>query len=77
MSPYSTLPQRFIGLDVHRDYFVAAGVNAQQVPVFGPQRVMNHQLPAWIAKHLAKDDAVAKSIQALWIVGWRCGPHSE
>ncbi len=51
-------PTRFIGLDVHRDYFVAAGVNAQKVTVFGPQRVPNHQLPAWIAKHLTKDDAV-------------------
>jgi transposase len=58
MSQYSTIPQRFIGLDVHRDYFVAAGVSAQQVPIFGPQRVLNHQLPAWIAKHLTQDDAV-------------------
>jgi hypothetical protein len=46
MAQYSTVPLRFIGLDVHRDYFVAAGVNAQQVTVFGPQRVLNHQLPA-------------------------------
>jgi transposase len=59
MSEYSTIPQRFIGLDVHRDYFVAAGVNAQQVTVFGPQRVPNHQLPTWIQKHLTPDDAVA------------------
>jgi transposase len=58
MSQYSTVPSRFIGLDVHRDYFVAAGVNARQVPVFGPQRVPNHQLPVWIQKHLTKDDAV-------------------
>jgi transposase len=58
MIQYSTTPQRFIGLDVHRDYFVAAGVNAQQVTVFGPQRVPNHQLPTWIQKHLTTDDAV-------------------
>ncbi len=58
MAEYSTIPLRFIGLDIHRDYFVAAGVNAQKVTVLGPQRVPNHQLPAWIAKHLTKDDAV-------------------
>jgi transposase len=52
------VPSRFIGLDVHRDYFVAAGVNAQKVTVFGPQRVPNHQLSVWIEKHLTKDDAV-------------------
>lgn len=52
------VPSRFIGLDIHRDYFVAAGVNAQKVTVFGPQRVPNHQLPIWIQKHLTKEDAV-------------------
>ncbi len=58
MSEVAPVSLRYIGLDIHRDYFVAAGVNAQQVPIFGPQRVPNHQLPAWIAKHLTKDDAV-------------------
>ena len=58
MSEATPVPLRFIGLDVHRDYFVAAGVNAQKMAVFGPQRVPNHQLPIWLAKHLTKDDAV-------------------
>ncbi len=51
-------PLRFIGLDIHKEYFVASGVNAQQETVFGPQRVPNTQLEVWIEKHLTKHDAV-------------------
>jgi hypothetical protein len=31
-------PARFIGLDIHKEYFVAVGVNAEREVVFGPQR---------------------------------------
>lgn len=39
-------PTRFIGLDIHKAYFVAVGVDAQKQVVFGPQTVPNHQLEA-------------------------------
>jgi transposase len=54
----TTTPTRFIGLDIHKEYFVASGVNAKQETVFGPQRVPNTQLDVWINKHLTNDDAV-------------------
>ena len=51
-------PNRFIGLDIHKAYFVAVGVDAQKQVVFGPQTVQNHQLDAWAAKYLLSSDAV-------------------
>jgi transposase len=53
-----TQPQRFIGLDIHKHYCVAAGVNAQQEEVFVPRKVRNHKLKAWANTHLTKDDAI-------------------
>ena len=52
-------PTRFFGLDIHKEYFVAVGVNPQREVVFGPQRVSNHQLDEWIARVLTAQDAVA------------------
>lgn len=51
-------PTRFIGLDIHKHYLVAVGVDAQQQPVFGPRRVAYPQLTTWIAQHLTPADAV-------------------
>jgi transposase len=51
-------PTRYIGLDIHKAYFVAVGVDAQKQVVFGPQTVPNHQLDAWVAKFLLPTDAV-------------------
>jgi transposase len=51
-------PTRFIGLDIHKAYFVAVGVDPQKQVVFGPQTVPNHQLDAWAAKFLLPSDAV-------------------
>jgi transposase len=51
-------PDRFIGLDIHKAYFVAIGVNRAQEQIFGPQRVDNWQLGSWIGKHLTRQDAL-------------------
>jgi len=51
-------PNRFIGLDIHKAYFVAVGVDAQKEVVFGPQTIPNHQLDAWVEKFLLPSDAV-------------------
>ena len=51
-------PNRFIGLDIHKAYFVAIGVDAQKQVVFGPQTVPNHQLDVWAEKFLLPTDAV-------------------
>jgi transposase len=52
------VPLRFIGLDIHKAYFVVVGVDAQKWVVFGPQTVLNHQLEAWAEKYLQPTDAV-------------------
>ena len=51
-------PKRFIGLDIHKEYFVAVGVNPQREVVFGPQKVSNYQLDNWILRYLTPGDAV-------------------
>jgi len=57
-APFGGATQRFIGLDIHKAYFVAVGVDAQKRVVFGPQSVPNHQLEAWVEKYLRPNDAV-------------------
>jgi hypothetical protein len=37
-------PTRFVGLDIHKEYFVVVGVNAEREVIFGPQRASNYQL---------------------------------
>ncbi len=59
MSPVPAAPTRCIGLDIHKHYLVAIGVDTQQQAVFGPQRVAYTQLTPWIAQHLTPNDAVA------------------
>ncbi|HEX7621270.1 MAG TPA: hypothetical protein VF359_08735 [Anaerolineales bacterium] len=52
-------PTRFFGLDIHKEYFVAVGVNMQRQVIFGPQRVSNYQLAEWAERVLTLGDAVA------------------
>lgn len=58
MSAQNTSPNRFIGLDVHKHYLVATGVDAQAQPVYGPRRVELSRLESWISKDLSSTDAV-------------------
>lgn len=58
MSQPSTVPARFIGLDIHKEYFVAAGVDHRQRTVLEPQRAPVSQMENWIKKRLTRDDAV-------------------
>ena len=51
-------PAPFVGLDIHKEYFVAVGVNAEREVVFGPQRVSNYQLDEWVQRVLTLEDAV-------------------
>ena len=59
MTAPTALPiRRWIGLDVHKHYLVAIGVDKDKNQVFGPMRVEYPRLDAWIKKHLTKQDAV-------------------
>ena len=51
-------PQRFIGLDVHKKYLIAIGVDQNLQQVLGPQRVALAHLEKWMARTLRKEDAV-------------------
>lgn len=53
-----TEPSRFIGLDIHKNYFVATGVDGRRQQVFGPHRVPNKRLEKWIAVELTAQDAI-------------------
>jgi transposase len=59
MSPSPTTPKRFIGLDIHKHYFVAVGLTEDLETVLEPQRVQMNRLEKWAKKHLTSEDAVA------------------
>jgi len=58
MAPVNLPPLRFIGLDIHKEYLVASGVNAAQEPVLGPRRIGITEVASWASKQLTPQDAV-------------------
>lgn len=58
MCSSNTIPERYIGLDIHKHYFVAVGVNSQQEQVFGPQRIPMHALEGWGQEQVTASDAI-------------------
>jgi transposase len=59
MSQETPVPNRWIGLDGHKHYLVAGGVDAQLNYVLGPQRVQLSYLDSWVRKTLTPCDALA------------------
>lgn len=51
-------PNRFIGLDIHKFYMVAAGVDADQNEVLSPQRVTWERFDNWVKRNLKPSDAL-------------------
>jgi transposase len=58
MSTPNTIPQRFLGLDVHKHYLIAIGVDADAHQIYGPRRVEYIHLEQWMRKDLTLQDAV-------------------
>jgi len=58
METMTIQPQRYLGLDVHKHYLVAAGVNAARQAVHGPQRVALAHLERWLRTTVTPQDAV-------------------
>ncbi|HKY54846.1 MAG TPA: IS110 family transposase [Anaerolineales bacterium] len=58
MSDPTTRPKRFIGLDVHKHYLIALGVDAELQVVLPARRVELSHLEAWMRKTLTQQDAV-------------------
>lgn len=53
-----TPPRRFVGLDVHKHYLIAAAVDADQNVVLHPRRIQLAHLDEWMRKALTRQDAV-------------------
>jgi len=51
-------PHRFIGLDIHKHFFVAVAMDTQANEVLGPQRVPMARLVPWAQRNLTPQDAV-------------------
>jgi transposase len=58
MTFQAKIPNRFVGLDVHKHYLVAAAVDREQKEVLSPRRVMLARLDDWMRKTLTPQDAV-------------------
>jgi transposase len=52
------VPKRFIGLDIHKKYFVAVGVDKKLNQVLGPYEAPMIHLQKWAKKNLNSEDAV-------------------
>lgn len=51
-------PQRFVALDVHKQYVVVAAVNSGQQLVLPPRRIDLDRFDTWITQHLLPTDAL-------------------
>ncbi len=58
MSQEKASPDRFVGLDVHKHYLVAAAVDLDKNEVTSPRRVPLARLDTWMRKTLTPRDAL-------------------
>jgi transposase len=58
MSQKESNPDRFVGLDVHKHYLIAAAVGADRNEVMSPRRVPLTRLDSWVRRTLTPQDAV-------------------
>ncbi len=78
MSSDKPNPTRFIGLDLHKYYLVATGVDAELNKVYGPRRVDLVDLEEWIQKVITKQDAlVVEATANAFMVYDALAPHAH
>jgi transposase len=58
MSGKKPPPHRFVGLDVHKHYLIAAAVDPDRKEVMSPRRVPLARVDSWVRKTLTLQDAV-------------------
>src|SRR5512133_2539012 len=69
-------PSRFIGLDIHKHYLVAIGVDKEQTQIYGPRTVTWAEFEGWIARELGKGDSIAVEMTTnTWLVYDTLIPH--
>ena len=49
---------RYIALDIHKEYILAGGMNAEQVWVLTPRRIAMGKFREWAEAHVRAGDAV-------------------
>ncbi|HSB65141.1 MAG TPA: IS110 family transposase [Anaerolineales bacterium] len=50
--------QRYIALDIHKEYVLAGGMNASQEWLLAPRKIEMSRFEEWAKRHLCKNDAV-------------------
>jgi len=76
MSEEQSSPVRYIGLDIHKHYLMAYGVDKDQNQVYGFKRVKNENIPKWIKKDLTHQDAVVLEMTTnTWTMADLLEPH--
>ncbi len=71
----TTLPTRFVGLDIHKAYMVAMAVDRDQNNLFGPRRVETQAIATWAKNNLTRQDAVVLEMTTnTWTVHDRLAP---
>jgi transposase len=71
-----SVPTRFIGLDIHKAYMLAAGVDKDQNEVLSPQRATWDQFDAWMERTLRpQDEVVIEMTTNTWDVYDALLPH--
>lgn len=69
-------PTRYIGLDIHKHYLVAIGVDKEQNQVYGPKTVTWQEFEGWIQRELLPTDAIAVEMTTnTWLVYDTLIPH--
>jgi transposase len=71
-------PTRFIGLDLHKYYLVATGVDEELNKVYGPRRVDLIDLQDWIRKTITPQDAlVVEAMTNAFLIYDALLPHAH
>jgi transposase len=56
--PTTSVPTRFVALDIHRKYVVVGAVDCRQQIVLTPRRFGFEAFDDWVKNHLTLSDAV-------------------
>jgi hypothetical protein len=64
---FARLSRRYLALDIHKHYSVAAGVNFEGQVIVEPLRIEHASLEGWLEKHIqSTDHVVIKSTTNAW-----------
>ena len=68
--------KRYIGMDIHREFVVLIGINAEQEVVLSSKRVSTVELEPWVSQHLTNNDRVVmEATTNVWDLYDQIAPH--